>query len=217
MWNGFFKILQSLSLFLVVFTIYANAQMGECSFNLSPYVAVSVDVFSCKADTLENFSIYDIDTTDMSGEVAYGVTGCPACIGCHCEEGFVGKDTLYAILDLATVQMNDSINFEDSSQTEISSFVNISSAFVYKKDVKISICWVESYNLVESSGGYGDPQAGILHCIYRQDGINQFDLSSVDPVEDRTSIDFFSHRNIGLKRNNVINYDLLGRLRKKCK
>jgi len=214
----FFKKGWLLFVLMVVSVIYVNAQTDECSLNLHANTMVYIDLFACVADTLEEeVFIYSVDTADINGQIVYGELGCPACDGCGCINGFIGKDTLYVISDLATIQENDSIDFGNSSQ--VSQWYNDYSmeqneAFVYKNGSDISVCWVENYDYTDPDYD-SDPQSGVLRCIYRKDGINYFDLSSVDPGEHPMAAPDFARPRMNVKRNDTSCYDLLGRMQKK--
>ena len=47
---------------LLMFSISSYTHSNECSFELNRWTAVSIDVTTCKADTLENLHIHASDT-----------------------------------------------------------------------------------------------------------------------------------------------------------
>lgn len=165
---------------LIIFTAPSLIQSSECSFGLWPYKTVSIDVLTCKADTLSGSIVYDIDVDTIKGHIAYGTTGCPACMGCSCGEAIVGKDSLYKILDLEKLKDNDSIDFSDTNQVKVSSIIDLFNPFVFKNGDTLAVCWVKNYPTRVTSGS-GDPGAGIISCISRIDGVSHIDFSSVNP------------------------------------
>lgn len=198
---------------LLIFSISSYTHSNECSFSLSPWIAVSIDVTTCKADTVYGSSVYEIDVNAMQGNIAYGETGCPLCIGCSCLEGIIGKDTLYSLINLEIIKANDSIDFNDTNQVEIFSdsdyFIPLFTPFAYKNGDTLAVCWVTNHNPPISIGGYGDPKAGIIHCISRTDNISKIDYSSINPGKP-VSIHKEKKR-IRLKKTDYKLYDLLGR------
>lgn len=198
---------------LLMISMPAYLQSNECSFDLWPWIAVSIDVTTCKADTVYGSSVYGIDVNAMQGNIAYGEMGCPLCIGCSCFEGIIGKDTLYSLINLEIIKANDSIDFNDTNQVEIFSdsdyFIPLFTPFAYKNGDTLAVCWVTNHNPPISIGGYGDPKAGIIHCISRTDNISKIDYSSINPGKP-VSIHKEKKR-IRLKKTDYKLYDLLGR------
>ena len=60
---------------LLIFSISSYTHSNECSFDLWPWIAVSIDVTTCKADTVYGSSVYGIDVNAMQGNIAYGEMG----------------------------------------------------------------------------------------------------------------------------------------------
>lgn len=170
----------SIVVFICVSAISSNSQIQTCRIELNPYLTESIDLLNCKVDTLEALSIYGVDLSSINGQIAYGITGCPACVGCHCGEGFIGKEIFYSFPGYIISQAYDSLSFSDSTILKQTDFVEIYDPFAIKSNGIMSVCWVENYSPL-LAGGYGDPMAGILNCQIRTDMINVFELSKVIP------------------------------------
>lgn len=198
---------------LLMISMPAYLQSNECSFDLWPWIDVSIDVTTCDADTLGGSSIFELDLDTIQGNIVYSVLDCPLCIGCSCLEGIIGKDTLYSLINLEIIKANDSIDFNDTNQVEIFSdsdyFIPLFTPFAYKNGDTLAVCWVTNHNPAISIGGYGDPKAGIIHCISRTDNISKIDYSSINPGKP-VSIHKEKKR-IRLKKTDYKLYDLLGR------
>lgn len=199
---------------LLIFSISSYTHSNECSFSLSPWIDVSIDVTTCDADTLGGSSIFELDLDTIQGNIVYSVLGCPLCIGCSCLEGIIGKDTLYSLINLEIIKANDSIDFNDTNQVEKVSYsphdyIPLFTPFAYKNGDTLAVCWVTNHNPPISIGGYGDPKAGIIHCISRTDNISKIDYSSINPGKP-VSIHKEKKR-IRLKKTDYKLYDLLGR------
>lgn len=192
---------------LLMISMPAYLQSNECSFGLWPWIAVSIDVTTCIADTLDGSSVLSVDVDTMQGNIAYGETGCPLCNGCSCGEGIVGKDTLYRIIDLETTKSIDSIDFKDTNQVKISSVIDLFNPFAFKNGDTLALCWVTNYIPPVSSGG--NPRAGIIHCNSRTDGTSKINFSNIDPGI-RVSINKIKER-LRCNDNENNSYDLLGR------
>jgi len=199
---------------LLIFSISSYTHSNECSFSLSPWIAVSIDVTTCKADTLENLHIHAIDLDTIQGNIVYGEGhGCPLskCLFCGCGSSFFGKDTLYGIFDLEVIKANDSIDFNDTNQVEkvsnLHDYIPLFTPFAYKNGDTLAVCWVTNHNPPISIGG--GPKAGIIHCISRTDNISKIDYSSINPGKP-VSIHKEKKR-IRLKKTDYKLYDLLGR------
>lgn len=196
---------------LLILSISTYTHSNECSFELTRWTAVSIDVTTCKADTLENLHIHAIDLDTIQGNIVYGVFGCLADPAATCFEGIIGKDTLYSLINLEIIKANDSIDFNDTNQVEKVSYshddIPLFTPFAYKNGDTLAVCWVTNHNPPISIGG--GPKAGIIHCISRTDNISKIDYSSINPGKP-VSIHKEKKR-IRLKKTDYKLYDLLGR------
>lgn len=198
---------------LLMFSISSYTHSNECSFELNRWTAVSIDVTTCKADTLEQSYIFEYDLDTIQGNIVYGRgEECSTCVGCICGEGFIGKDMLYSLINLEKIKANDSIDFNDTNQVEIFSnshdYIPLLTPFAYKNGDTLAVCWVTS--IQTPIEGY---TIETIHCISRTDNISKIDYSSINPGE-RVSIHKEKKR-IKLKNTNNKWYDLLGRSAKK--
>lgn len=196
---------------LLIFSISSYTHSNECSFSLSPWIDVSIDVTTCDADTLGGSTIFELDLDTIQGNIVYAVFGCLADPAATCFEGIIGKDTLYSLINLKIIKANDSIDFNDTNQVEIFSdsdyFIPLFTPFAYKNGDTLAVCWVTNHNPPISIGG--GPKAGIIHCISRTDNISKIDYSSINPGKP-VSIHKEKKR-IRLKKTDYKLYDLLGR------
>ncbi len=191
---------------LLIFSISSYTHSNECSFSLSPWIAVSIDVTTCEADTLGESYIFEFDLDTIQGNIVYGVIGCLADPGATCIKGIISKDTLYSLINLEKIKANDSIDFNDTNQVEIFSdsddFIPLFTPFAYKKGDTLAVCWVTNYDPPKYN-------VGIIHCISRTDNISKIDYSSINP-----GIPLSIHKEkkrIKLKNTDYKWYDLLGR------
>lgn len=196
---------------LLIFSISSYTHSNECSFSLSPWIDVSIDVTTCDADTLGGSSIFELDLDTIQGNIVYSVLGCLADPAATCFEGVIGKDTLYSLINLEIIKANDSIDFNDTNQVEKVSYshdyILLFTPFAYKNGDTLAVCWVTNHNPPISIGG--GPKAGIIHCISRTDNISKIDYSSINPGKP-VSIHKEKKR-IRLKKTDYKLYDLLGR------
>lgn len=165
---------------LLIFSISSYTHSNECSFELTRWTAVSIDVTTCKADTLENLHIHAIDLDTIQGNIVYGEGhGCPLskCLFCGCGSSFFGKDTLYGIFDLEVIKANDSIDFNDTNQVEkvsnLHDYIPLFTPFAYKNGDTLAVCWVTS--IQTPIEGY---TIETIHCISRTDNISKIDYVS---------------------------------------
>lgn len=200
---------------VVLAFMIGNAANVECTLNIAPGLVQKISIQDCIVDTIVGANLIgDVDLNTVNADLLYGVEGYPLCGGCSAIEVFQSNQSMYKIIDITKFDIIDSIDFLDTENIKaiVNKKIDIYTPFVYQSSSTFALCWVENLPSIPV-GGYGDPQAGILHCRYMEDKSNQFSFQGI-------TIGY--HRDIPggiVKKSEIINmkinnkdFDLLGRL-----
>ncbi len=204
--------MKTLWIILAFSVIAAHSQEVNCQIELEweyyfdyNNFDLEIDLNTCTADTVEAYS-YNPDEYTKKGHIVYFKGPC-SLEGGHCSYGFFGK--LYEFYKFKNWQsyQNQGLREIDLSQMQWGFGVLIQEPFIVKNDSILSVCWVERYEPLPKI-------AGMLNCTVRTDGVNDFDLSAMNPgLNDRSSSSLPPPSNISSPRapQKPKHFDLLGR------
>ncbi len=172
--------MKTLWIILAFSVIAAHSQEVNCQIELDLRDPALINFKDCKPEISEDLMIYSLDYILENG-LWNGILYYSDGFGDGIFGRFYGKPNFYHFNNLETYKSQNlrEINFSDSEILEvismnISSGVVIPGPFIYKTDEIFAVCWLDAGYIVS-------PFLALLSCMIRTDGINDFNLSIINP------------------------------------